>query len=624
MDALKCKPVISLTVAIQQLGLLCPRDLNMLLRENPQLLRSQSIELVKRGLITAHDLHRALARTAGIVEVDVAGFDIAPKTCEILPLHLLRKHELVLLGELKEALVIASWCPTSEEDLHSHLFTLTSRNVRVVWGERSAILTRLERMESMTSLWPMEYDEQRQHGTTKCKVPAAVRPLLVLDDVAPEEGDIEYMTAEAVQELSSGTKPSLVAESAESSTMMRMLKRLIMDAKALHASDIHIETNPGEEFTRIRLRRDGDLALYQTISPQLCEVMISRIKAMARLDIHEHRRPQDGRISLSYLATGPLELHVTIMPTHGGMEDVVIPLEDSVDSVPLAMLALQPWHAQALARMSRRSCGLILVAGPTGSGKRTTLHSLLGAMNTEEKKIWTAEDPIRITQHGLRQVQVNPRIGLTFSSAMQGFLRADPDIIMIGEIRDQETASVVIEAALTGHLVLSSLHTNSSAESVIRLLDLGMEAMSFADALVGIVAQRLVRGLCQHCAQEQPLAEGRFDKMVKEYVQGSPLTEAEGAQRLLAAAGVTRPEDVREKIAKGCTHCEGKGYKGRIGIYEILENGPALSQLIQHNAQPTEIYTEAIRLGMHSLRHDALQKWLQGTIDLVQARAAYL
>ena len=622
-DALKFKPVIPLTVAIQQLGLLCPRDLNALLREDPQLLRSKSMELVARGLMTAHDLHRALARTAGIVEVDVAAFDIAPKTFDILPVHILRKHELLLLGEMKEALVIASWCPTSE-DLHSHLFMLTSRNVRVVWGERDAIVARLEHMEFMTSLWPMEYDEQRLYEAVKCKTTAVAKPQLVLGDVAPKEGDIKCIMAEVVQELSAVTPSGPVAETAESSTVTRMVKRLIIDARAMHASDIHIETDPGEEFTRIRLRRDGDLELYQTIPPQLRKVMVSRIKAMARLDINAYSQPQEGKLSLSDPALDNLELWVAVMPTHGGMEDVVIRLVVSADSIPLATLTVQPWHAEALARMARRSSGLILAAGPTGSGRSTTLHSLLAEMNTDERKIWTAEDPIRITQHGLRQVQVNPRIGLTFASAMRGFLRADPDIIMIGEIRDQETAKIVIEAALTGHLVLSTLHTNSSAESVMRLLDLGMDAMSFADTLVGIVAQRLVRGLCQNCAQERPLAAGQFDQMVQEYVQGSPLTQAEGAQRLLAAAGVLRPEDVREKIAQGCKPCEGKGYKGRIGIYEILENSLALSHLIQHNARPAEIYAEAIRLGMHSLRHDALQKWLQGTIDLLQARAAYL
>jgi type II secretory ATPase GspE/PulE/Tfp pilus assembly ATPase PilB-like protein len=305
------------------------------------------------------------------------------------------------------------------------------------------------------------------------------------------------------------------------------------------------------------------------------------------------------------------------------MEDVVLRLLASTRPVPLAKLGLQPRDAEAVARMSARSYGLILAAGPTGSGKTTTLHSMLAEINTEERKIWTAEDPIEITQPGLRQVQVNPKIGLTFANAMRGFLRSDPDVIMVGEIRDPETAKVVVEAALTGHLVLSTLHTNSASESVVRLLDLGMDPLNFADSLIGIVAQRLVRALCPHCAQTVPLQPENFADLVTVYVQGSPLTEAEGAQRLLDAAGMTTPEGAHVKAAKGCERCGGKGYKGRMGIYEILENGPALRELIQHHARPAEIFEEAVQSGMHSLRHDALEKWLQGLIDLRQARLAY-
>lgn len=620
-DALKFQPVITLVVAIQKLGLLCPRELNVLLREDPQLLRSKSLDIVARGLLSMDDLHRALARTAGIVEVDAARFDIAPKICDILPLHILRKHELLLLGEMKDTLVIASWCPTSE-DLHSHLFMLTSRNVRVVWAERIAILARLDRMEFMAPLWPLAYDEQRLYEAVKYE--AVSKPQLVVGDAMFTSDDMEHLMAKAVQDMSQGLEPEPGGQAGDSSTMMRMVKRLILDAKALHASDIHIETDYGEEFTRIRLRRDGHLELYHTIPPQLHAAMVARIKAMARLDVAERSRPQDGKINLSDTGLENLELRVATMPTHGGMEDVVMRLLASANSVPLAELTLQPWDAQALARMASHSSGLILAAGPTGSGKATTLHSLLAEMNTDERKIWTAEDPIKITQHGLRQVQVNPRIGLTFASAMRGFLRADPDIILIGEIRDQETAKIVMEAALTGHLVLSSLHTKSASESVMRLLDLGMNPMSFADTLVGIVAQRLVRGLCPHCAQARPLAPGQFEKVVDDYVQDSPLTREEGARRLLAAAGVSKPEEVCEKTAQGCKQCEGKGYKGRVGIYEILENSPALRELIQHNARLADIYAHAIGMGMRSLRHDALEKWLQGLIDLPQARAAYL
>jgi type II secretory ATPase GspE/PulE/Tfp pilus assembly ATPase PilB-like protein len=312
------------------------------------------------------------------------------------------------------------------------------------------------------------------------------------------------------------------------------------------------------------------------------------------------------------------------MPTHDGLEDVVMRLLASSKPIALSKLGLQERDSQAVARMSTRSFGLILAAGPTGSGKTTTLHSLLAEINTEDKKIWTAEDPIEITHAGLRQVQVNPKIGLTFASAMRGFLRADPDIIMIGEIRDEETAKIAIEASLTGHLVLSTLHTNSASESVVRLLELGMDAMNFSDSLVGIVAQRLVRSLCTKCAQERAISHQEWVELVGEYIHGSSLEPEVGATRLLSAAGVSSPSELRVKKAMGCSHCGGKGYKGRIGIYEILENNPSIRSLIQHRARPSDIFDEAVRTGMRSLRHDALEKYVQGRIDLRQARIAYV
>ena len=243
--------------------------------------------------------------------------------------------------------------------------------------------------------------------------------------------------------------------------------------------------------------------------------------------------------------------------------------------------------------------------------------------NTADKKIWTAEDPIEITQPGLRQVQVNPKIGLTFASAMRGFLRADPDIIMIGEIRDAETAKIAIEASLTGHLVLSTLHTNNASESVVRLLDLGMDPMNFADSLLGIVAQRLVRALCPQCGHDRPLPADEWQALLQEYMEGSDLSVQQASARLLAAAGVESPDELHMRHAVGCEHCAGKGYRGRIGIYEILQNSRSVRQLIQRQARPSEIFDRAMAEGMRSLRQDALEKVLQGHIDLKQARLAY-
>lgn len=620
-DALMEEPIVTLGAAIEQLGLLDHQTLDALLREDPNLLRSKSPELVRRMLLTQEELCRALARTAGIVEVDAANFKLPANAFDILPLRTLRAHDLLFLGDVNETLVVATWFPTNE-DLHRSLCTLTSRSVMMAWADRDALSARLDRLDPFAPLQAPELAGQPARGFTMS--PAAGRPKLVGGAVAPVEQDMQYLMAEAVRDLASGLEREEAAEANESSVMVRMVKRLIMDAQALRASDIHIETNPGEEFTRIRLRRDGELELYQKIPPQLRSAMVSRIKVMARLDIAERRRPQDGKIDFSEFGGEHLELRVAIMPTHDGLEDVVLRLLASSRPVPLARLGSQPRDAAAVARMSARTFGLILAAGPTGSGKTTTLHSMLAEINTEEKKIWTAEDPIEITQAGLRQVQINPKIGLTFATAMRGFLRSDPDVIMIGEIRDEETARIVIEASLTGHLVLSTLHTNSASESVVRLLDLGMDALNFADSLVGILAQRLVRSFCPHCARQHPLTPDQIAELVKEYVHGSPLSTAEGERRLLAAAGVAAPGDLRVKTAHGCERCAGKGYKGRIGIYEILENSPAIRLLIQRNARPTEIFGEAVLAGMHSLRHDALEKWVQGLIDLHEARVAYL
>lgn len=626
-EALRAQPVISLAQAIEQLGLLSPGEIGALMRESPEMLRSQSSELVRRLLLTPEELQQALAHTAGIVAVDAANFELPQQAFSIQVLKILRAEDLLYLGEADEMLVVASWRPC-DESFHEHMRMLTGRSIRLVWAARAAIAARLEHL---TPLTPQQAAERGKLKPWEAARPGRIDAAPVAATFAaaaarsPQAQNMKNLMAEATRALASGLEPEdMAAISDDSSSMVRMVKRMIMDAQAMHASDIHIETNPGEEFSRIRLRCDGDLALYQKLPPTLRAAMVSRIKVMARLDISERRRPQDGKINFSEFGGDALELRVSIMPTHDGMEDVVLRLLASARPVPLAKLGLQARDADTVARMSARSFGLILAAGPTGSGKTTTLHSLLAEINTDERKVWTAEDPIEITQPGLRQVQVNPKIGLTFASAMRGFLRADPDVIMIGEIRDQETAKIVIEASLTGHLVLSTLHTNSASESVVRLLDLGMDALNFADSLIGIVAQRLVRSLCSHCAQPAPLAPGQFTELVQEYVQGAPLTEAEGAARLLAAAGVATPEALRVNTAHGCERCAGKGYKGRIGIYEILENGAALRLLIQRNARPTELFEEAVRAGMHSLRHDALEKYVQGLIDLRQARVAYL
>jgi type II secretory ATPase GspE/PulE/Tfp pilus assembly ATPase PilB-like protein len=354
---------------------------------------------------------------------------------------------------------------------------------------------------------------------------------------------------------------------------------------------------------------------------------VSRIKIMSRLDISERRRPQDGKINFNEFSSVKLELRVAILPTHDNLEDIVLRLLATSNPIPLQQLGFSDRDDKIIKRLTERPFGLILACGPTGSGKTTTLHSLLAHINTDNRKIWTAEDPIEITQKGLRQLQVNPKIGVTFASAMRAFLRADPDVIMIGEVRDEETASVCIEASLTGHLVLSTLHTNSAAESVIRLLDLGMDPMNFGDSLIGIVAQRLVRALCKHCSVWAVLSRDEYESLVHEYIDGTALAAEEGHKRLRLAAssasGATSDSEISMRHAVGCPECGGRGYKGRMGIYEVLENVGDMKHKIQARGPTSEIFAQASRAGMRTLRQDALEKVVAGLIDLKQARTIY-
>ncbi|RYF41769.1 MAG: type II/IV secretion system protein [Comamonadaceae bacterium] len=610
LEAYRHLPVVTLRQALLQVGPLDARTLDALAAHEPDLLRSGHAGLVTRVLLTADELGHALARTAGLPEVDAAQFDIPSEAFRRLPLDTARGHQVLPLGMAQEIFFIASATPT-HEDLRHALCSVTGCNVILVWADSQSIQDRLDVQERLVSGEPIA------PPTLPWTPPFVVR--------TPEMPDapMEQLVSQAVLEVDAGAEQERSAFSRDDSGMARMVRKMILDAQKSGASDIHVEAHADEAMT-IRFRRDGDLEPYLQMPARLRAPLVSRIKIMARLDIAEHRRPQDGKINFADFGGEQLELRVAIMPTHDGLENVVLRLLSSAKPIPLASLGLQPRDEEAIARLSERSFGLVLAAGPTGSGKTTTLHSMLAEINTDERKIWTAEDPIEITQPGLNQVQVNARIGLTFAAAMRGFLRADPDVIMIGEIRDEETAKVAIEASLTGHLVLSTLHTNNASESVVRLLDIGMDPMNFADSLVGIVAQRLVRALCPHCAQRRPLDAAGCAQLVADYREQTRLSEDEAGSRLMQAAGVASLAQLTVGTAAGCPHCKGKGYKGRIGIYEILQNNPALRTLIQQRARPAEVFDAAIASGMHSLRHDALEKVVQGRIDLRQARAAYL
>ena len=604
-------PLGSLIQSIVDLKLADIEDLGKLLIDPADGKRCPEHLLLESGLLTELQLEHARAHMLNTPEVDATAFRVEAPALNRLPWPLAFKHHAVPLG-FEDGVLYAACATPLRRELALQLGMMADCVVSLVWAPKAQIDRRLALENHAQS----PADPTAGYGANAGSAGSEHRPL-----------DVHSLLMEALIEMKIAGDPELVNAVNESSSVIKLVNQMVIDAYDQKASDIHIETNPGDDISRVRFRKDGDLEDYLQLPFSLRAAVVSRIKIMSRLDISERRRPQDGKINFTDFSDIKLELRVAILPTHDNLEDVVMRLLASSKPIPLQQLGFSARDDEIIKRLTERPFGLILACGPTGSGKTTTLHSLLAHINTDNRKIWTAEDPIEITQKGLRQLQVNPKIGVTFATAMRAFLRADPDVIMIGEVRDEETASVCVEASLTGHLVLSTLHTNSAAESVIRLLDLGMDPMNFGDSLIGIVAQRLVRGLCKHCSQAEVLSREHYEALVHEYIDGTALTLEEGHKRLLAAAltasGDERSARVSMRHAVGCERCGGRGYKGRVGIYEILENVGNMKQKIQSRAATSDIFAEASRAGMRTLRQDALEKVVAGLIDLKQARTVY-
>jgi type II secretory ATPase GspE/PulE/Tfp pilus assembly ATPase PilB-like protein len=442
-----------------------------------------------------------------------------------------------------------------------------------------------------------------------------------VNDLLSEFGD------EAVDEESASAAEVSAAADNE---IVRLVNKIIVDAYHQGASDIHIEPYPGRQKTVVRFRRDGSLVNYVEVPAGYRSAMVARVKIMCDLDISEKRKPQDGKIKFKKFGPLDIELRVATIPSQGGVEDVVMRILAAGEPIPLDKLGLSERNLASLKEAIGKPYGLFFVCGPTGSGKTTSLHSVLSYINTPETKIWTAEDPVEITQRGLRQVQVNPKAGLTFATAMRAFLRADPDVIMVGEMRDKETVSTGIEASLTGHLVLATLHTNSAPESIIRLLDMGMDPFNFSDALLGILAQRLAKRLCAKCRKPRPAKSADLEALLAEYA--AELEQTEGWKRDPAAArqavldewlrrfGNAKGEIVlHHKV--GCESCGGTGYRGRVGLHELLIGTDRIKKAIQEHARVAELFAVALDEGMRTLKQDGIEKVLAGITDIHQVRA---
>ena len=393
------------------------------------------------------------------------------------------------------------------------------------------------------------------------------------------------------------------------SVIMQIVNKIINDAYARRSSDIHVEPNSAKKNVEIRYRVDGECMLYQTLPYNYRAAIVSRIKIMSNLDITVKRLPQDGKIKFKRSGGEEIELRVATIPTQGGVEDVVMRILARGTIMPLEEMGLLDRNYKGLINICEKPYGMILCVGPTGSGKTTTLHAALHHINTPNKKIWTAEDPVEITQYGLRQVQVHPKIGLDFAAVTRAFLRADPDVIMVGEMRDFETARTGVEASLTGHLVFSTLHTNTAPETVVRLLDMGIDPLNFADSLLGILSQRLVRTLCTACKEPYNPSIDEYNELVEGY-----------GHDLFEKLNIPYSNDLIFYRPKGCEACVNTGYKGRIGIHELLLNTDTIKRLIQKHASVEEIREAAIAEGMTTLLQDGLQKAIKGVTDAKQVR----
>jgi type II secretory ATPase GspE/PulE/Tfp pilus assembly ATPase PilB-like protein len=512
--------------------------------------------------------------------------------CEYVPFNTNHPIPGDLLSKLKHSYLKTNlWVPLGRED----------GAVKILIDNPQ----RLDKIDSVKSLVPAEKHEfvvglkedilqflEYFYGTAQMKNEGSIDEILGKLDTGGEEepeGGIEML-------------------SENDSVIVQLVNKIITDAHKRNASDIHIEPYPGREGAEIRFRVDGICQRYQTVPYNYRRALVSRMKIMADLDISERRKPQDGKIRFKKYGPLDIEVRVASVPTVGGEEDIVLRLLKTGAPIPLKDMGMNERDYNLMLNMASKPYGIILVVGPTGSGKTTTLHSVLAHINKPETKIWTAEDPVEITQRGLRQVQVLPKINFGFAAALRSFLRADPDVIMVGEMRDHETASMGIEASLTGHRVLSTLHTNSAPETIIRLLDMGMDPFNFADALLGVLAQRLVRTLCKDCKEPYHPTRQEYDTLARAYgkdfeSQGFPYTD-----------------DLILHKANGCERCGKTGYKDRAAIIELLDGTDEMKARIQSKANADAIREQAMNDGMRTLMQDGIRKVFLGITDLTQVR----
>jgi len=560
--------------------------------------------LVRQGLISRADLATALARKMGYPQVDVQSFPIDTEALRKLPVAAAARLEMLPLALINGKLVVATEDPSRRDRIDEAEFLAQSKIVPVL-PSQPQLADQISHLYSRHGLEEMSLEFNMPSAE-----PQGTDTLLAALEM-PESGGAADDDSQAVEQ--------------SDSSLVRLINSMIAEAHSQGVSDIHIESRPGREKVRVRFRIDGALRPYLELPHTYRTALLSRLKIMCDLDISERRRPQDGKINFArFVPQCPIELRVAIIPTANGLEDAVLRILASSKPIPLDNLGMSASNLAALKEAIQRPYGMVLCVGPTGSGKTTTLHSALSYINTPERKIWTAEDPVEITQAGLRQVQVNPKIDWTFAKALRAFLRADPDVIMVGEIRDHETAEIAIESSLTGHLVLSTLHTNSAPETITRLLDMGMDPFNFADALLAVLAQRLVRRICKDCRTSAPATDEQVEELLNDamHVWGD---HPQAPTREFLLDDWTKQHGENGRLlhwhGTGCAKCGGTGLKGRAGVHELLVMSKGLRRLVQTGARAEEIQHHAMGEGLRTLRLDGIEKVLAGVTTIEEVRA---
>jgi type II secretory ATPase GspE/PulE/Tfp pilus assembly ATPase PilB-like protein len=569
-----------------------------LLSQMKNKLQHQSIGqvLVDMGIISKDDLTCALCIQAGVIMVDITNFVISSDTERIVSFETVQGKQALPIGIYNNSLYLAVSDPFSSQE-KSFFTMLTGLRTELVYAPRNEIINRINK-----------------HGLPKNK-----------SEGQEAFRNLAKKTLESTPRFLATNEPVNEEITENDSAIINLVNQIILNALEEEASDIHIELFEGSTESDIRFRRDGHMEHFSEFPGAYHRAVISRIKIMAELDIAEKRHPQDGKITFTLRDGRRVDLRVATLPTIHGNEFITIRVLPSGEPLPLAKLGMSERDMDTFRELFQRPYGLILVCGPTGSGKTTTLHSVLKELNTVNRKIWTAEDPVEIVQPHLCQVQINCKIGLTFADILRSFLRADPDIIMIGEMRDKETASIALEASMTGHLVLSTLHTNSASETVARLVDLGIDPFNLSDALLAIVAQRLARMLCPACAQQEEISPRELEDLAVEYHLSAhhhppSLSEREAIIRRWRDL-FSQDGRLYLKQATGCKACNG-GYNGRIGLYELLRATPTLRHMVRQHSGAAEYLKIGIDEGMRTLKQDGIEKVLSGITDMAQVHSA--